>query len=225
MEMRMRTLRDCLILLCAAASFLARVDAATPLDTVVLSFSASHESPYMVSMRLATEFSVPVGFEGVPEDPEEPVTVTVANGTIRSALEKLVSADPRYKWNLTPEGAINIFPKNPSERLLDVNISHYEVKDSTRQRALDDLLDTPEVAAAFRAAGVKVRTPIAGGYEANGCSATFGVKLDNVSMRTALNAILKASGSVFWSATRYGSALQYLALPIAGSHCYGGPAH
>lgn len=214
-----------LVLLFAAASLSAGVDGSAVLETTVPSFSEAEQTPYMVLMKLATEFSVPIGFEGIAEYPEKAVTVTVVNGTVRTVIERLTSADPRYEWQVTPEGLVDIFPKNAGERLLDVKVSRYRVKNSSRQQALDDLLKTPEFTAALAAVGVTVRTPFSGTFVANGCVPRFSLELNDVSMRTAINDLARASGSAFWSATRYGSALQYLSLPIAGSYCYDRATH
>ncbi|MGI9072921.1 MAG: hypothetical protein ACR2JB_16800 [Bryobacteraceae bacterium] len=184
-----------MILLTTAVTLLARNGWASVWDRSVPSFSETKQAPYMVVMKLATEVSVPIGFEGVPEDPERAITVTTTGGTVRSVLEKLTSADPRYEWQMSPEGIIDILPKKPSERLLDLKISHYGTKNSASQQALDELLKAPEVAAALAAVGVSVRTPIIGAYAADGCVTNFSITLNDVSMRTALNVIVRASAA------------------------------
>ena len=207
-----------LALLAAEFMYASAGGAATSLETAVSSFSQTNATPYIVAMSLSTTYAIPIGFEGIPEDPENEVTVAVLGGTVRGVLDKLIAADPRYEWRVGPEGVIDIFPKSRENSPLDATVFQYRVERVGRQQALNYLLGRPEVASALTGLGVTVRTPVtADSYQTSGSIPAFSVALEEVSMRAALNAITRASGSLFWAATLYGQSLQYLSITIAGS--------
>ncbi|MBV9761422.1 MAG: hypothetical protein JO340_12725 [Acidobacteriaceae bacterium] len=196
----------------------AGIEAPNSLDIPVPSFSQTDTTAYMVAMNLSITYSVPIGFEGVPEDPEKSITITVSSSTIRGVLDELAMIDPRYEWRVGSDGVINIFPRRRSEALLDVKIAGFRVERVNRQQAIGTLLYSPEIARALTSLRVTERTPVtADTYQNTGSIPVFSLSLEGVSMRTALDAITRASGSLFWAATLYGKDLHYLSLTIAGS--------
>lgn len=186
------------------------------LDTSVGSFSRENTAMADIAIGIATELSVPLGFEGIPEDPEKRVSVSVANTTLRGLFDTLIRLDPRYEWTVAEDGVINIYPRDRKERMLDITVPEFRVQGKTRRAAMDQLIGTPAVLDMLSSLNVVIRTPIAGLPSATDSGPRVNLDLRNATIRRILNEILVGSGASAWSAVRYGDRLQYLSLSIGG---------
>ena len=137
---------------------------------------------------------------------EERFVITPAGPTLGETLDAIVATFPNYRW-LVDRGAVNIFPlKNPPV-LLDVVIADLKVEDN---QTLDDIIreisEKPEVRS------VAARFHLSPGFKEVGLSslerpgsvnseATNGLalRLHNVTVRQALNAVVRAHGNAIWS--------------------------
>lgn len=128
----------------------------------------------------------------------------------------MIRADPRYEWTLVDNRLIDIYPRNRSQRFLDITIPRFDVEDKTRNEALDQLTGTQAVQQMLSNLHARLHTPTFGALNLRDLGPKITVDLKDVSLRTILNAIVLDSGGSGWSAVRYGSHLQYLSLSVGG---------
>ncbi len=216
--------RTAMLVLAASAVSHAGLGAAQKegLDVPIDSFSEAGQPMYDAMRHLAEKADLPMGFEGRSEYPKTQITVQVTAGTVRSALTKLVEADPRYSWVVSKEGLVNIGPKelNAREDLLGTVVSAFTIKDLDSTQAVDELLATREISAKLMALGVKERRLIAGNQTSGWAGPKVSLSAHNSSMRSIMNELARASGSLMWVATRYGDRSQYITVFLSGRHTY-----
>lgn len=109
-------------------------------------------------------------------------------GTYRELIVELIKANPRYEW-VEHDGVVNVFPKSKLHKgrsPLDKRIETFEAADEWSNIAAWKLL---------KMAGV----PLVSGQDAYiSGSGKVSVSLSGVSVRDALNAIVKADGKAMW---------------------------
>lgn len=126
--------------------------------------------------------------------------IAFSPGTVRETLDAIVRANPEYRWQVD-EGVINLLPATDEPALLKVRINKLKVEDAQSiDRVLDNLLELPEVRTAITnlqlTPGVKlIIGPVAMDPERR---PKFTVEFENVMIREALNAIVRAYGRALW---------------------------
>jgi hypothetical protein len=172
------------------------------LNTPLSSFVREKTAVGNIAMGLATELSIPIGFEGLPEDPERDVTISATNTNLRTLLNDIIRADPRYEWSIADDSIIDMYPRDKRERFLDVIIPHFRVDSETRNVALDQLTKTTTFARLLTSLNARLHTPFAGPPDSNQSGPKISIDLQNASVRRILNAIVISSHGVGWSAVR-----------------------
>ena len=123
------------------------------------------------------------------------------NSTLRALLDAVVSVDPEYSWNVA-EGVVNFVPRDNESVFLRSIVSKLEVHEVEPKEALERLLALPEVHKVARLE-LGPRTVTGGPYAfaPDGSmpeKKKVSLKLTNVTVREALNAIAREHGSAVW---------------------------
>jgi hypothetical protein len=122
---------------------------------------------------------------------------------LHEALESIAKLDPRYK-SQTDNGVVNLLPTKGEPPLLKVRIKRFKVN-TDLNRALEQLLALEEVRDRSADLGLKQNTMtlLVGGTPIKSKSASIEIDLQNVSLREALNALVKAHGRAIWQYREY----------------------
>ncbi len=129
-----------------------------------------------------------------------------ARSSLRDVLDVFVRANPEYKWE-SDRGVINLTPAAGAPPLLDIRLARFRLqKVGSLGVALGRLLATPEVREGMTELNVQqgvLRVSGPGYYSPPGDRGGAGVrKLEvggvNLTVREALNAIVRAHGRAVW---------------------------
>ena len=156
--------------------------------------------------QLSHKYVVPVGLKEVADGPErmgEPITISVRSGNVRSVLNRIVAADPRYKWEET-SGVINVMPKEDSDDLLSTMVNDFQINGQSRMNLKQAIFDLPEVKSKLESMGVR---PLNAELITAASKDAFSIPpavLTNVTLRDVLNHIIKHSSSHYWVVSRFG---------------------
>lgn len=205
-----------LFALCIAAAPPLVPDTPRILGAPVNSFVRENTGLANIAIGAASELSVPMGFEGIAEDPERDATVSVRNTNVAGLLDALIRADPRYMWSLADNRIVDIYPRNPNQRFLDATVARFTIENKTRAAALDELIQTATFQHLLTNLRARIHTPVSGPPNLRDLGPKINIDLKDASLRTILNTLVLNSGGSAWSAVRYGNHLQYLSLGIGG---------
>jgi hypothetical protein len=121
-------------------------------------------------------------------------------GPLKEALDAIVKADPQYLWQVD-DRVINLRPLHDEPALLNVRINKLDVENASSVDAVvDKLFDLPEVKEAITklqlSPGVHLIVgPVSFNPER---LQKFSIECENVTVREALNAIVRAHGRSLW---------------------------
>lgn len=150
--------------------------------------------------------SVPGGIVSIPECREEMrYRFVLAGSSLNDVLDTVVSTDSRYKWQID-QGVVNLIPRKGIPELLNLHITKFYVREARiLDYALDQLLRLPEVQKRMAELNLSegVRRLKGSGYlREDGDDKDdpkLTVKCKDVTLREALNAIVRAHGRAVWS--------------------------
>ena len=148
----------------------------------------------------AEDYGVIIGLETDPRKPKPEVTIDLRDATLRDILNGIVESEPRYQWRESGE-YVEVFPTSGSSNLLDTPVSGFQVKDVRRGEAIDQLMSLPEVQALMISMSLKLRP--AGPWPRWAKDEKFSLSLNGVTLRQALQRIMKESGVKFWMFRTY----------------------
>lgn len=156
---------------------------------------------------LAGTDGVVIGFEA---DSQSPLLVKVEarDVTFRQLLDVIVLGHPQYRWREV-DGSIDFSPVSGGSHVLDTVIPNFEVKDAHFSDATNILLNLPEVQGSLAAMAL---TRNEEGYQPRSISKTFSLRLEQVTVRRALNEIARRSGTNFWAFRRFGDKERFFSL-------------
>jgi|SRR5208282_2162670 len=148
--------------------------------------------------------AVPGGVAFVEGCADEPKPVVHPRGTtLRQVLDNIVSGDSQYVWRIR-KGVVNLEPVKGLPVLLQTHLKRYDSGDLTDAISAASLLSSlPEIARAAAKHGFtqNVLGPGLGGVAQGPPSPKkpLGVRLHDVTLLDALNAIARANGHGVWS--------------------------
>ena len=190
-----------LLFLAAPATFGRQADR-NVLDQPVSSFVMRGRIDEILE-RLSQKYVVPIGLKEVAGGTGGLIKISVRSGTVRSVLNRIVAADPRYKWEET-SGVINVMPKEDSDDLLSTIVSDFQINGQSRINLKQAIFDLPEVKSkleSMRVSPLNVELITAASKDA--FSIPHAV-LTNVTLRDVLNHIIRHSSSHYWVVSRFG---------------------
>jgi hypothetical protein len=139
-------------------------------------------------------------------DPKRPL-FKQSGPTLRNALDSIVAADPTYKWT-SNRGVVNLVPSAGDPPLLKLRIRKFYIQNaSTAREVVDQLLMMPEVRKHALELGLRagyVRLGMSDLGRSAGTSkpvSKLTLKVENVTIREALNEIARAHGTAVWAYT------------------------
>ena len=180
------------------------------LDQQVRGFELRDVPPSLVLERVAKSRKAPIGFEAIPQESHK-INVIVERGTVRNVLDQIVQADSRYEWK-EADGVINVAPRQNKSPILETVVGSFSVAQVNRVDAISAIFELPEVKTKVAEMDVKRRDfgslPAKPYYSLP----RFSLKLRNVTVRTFLNEIMKASADNYWVFFRYGDHDEYFSV-------------
>ena len=120
--------------------------------------------------------------------------------SLNDILNAIVQADPQYTWQLD-NGVINILPTAGEPELLKIRVKKFRVVNATSVTlAYSKLMSLPEVRQAIVNLGLsdsfeRLQGPPATADDKKG----FSIRCKNVTLREALNAIVRADRKAVWT--------------------------
>jgi hypothetical protein len=144
---------------------------------------------------LADQYDVVIGVEADPKKPKSEVTLDLRDVTFHDILDGIVQSEPRYQWREI-DGCIEVLPVKHDISLMDTTISSFQVKDVFLEVAINELLSLTEVRAMTMTMNLNRRHPPNGPPQAG--LRKVSLALNGVTVRQALDRIIKQSGAKFW---------------------------
>lgn len=180
------------IVLAVATAISAQQNPAKASQVRVIKF---HGDMAALLAQLAQEFDVTIGLEADPKKPRSEVTLDLYDATFHDMLNGIVQSEPRYQWRESG-GCIEVLPVNNGLSLLDTPISSFQVKDVSREEAINQLLNLPEVRSIAMFMNLSRRA--ASNPPTRAGEGKVSLSLNGVTLRQALNRIIEQSGARFW---------------------------
>lgn len=144
----------------------------------------------------------PGGIVRITDCEAETVTqrLTAHSSTLQDLLEGIVLADARYRWEIN-DGVVNLIPRDGEAPLLGTRISKLEVTDAASiYLPLSKLMSLPEVREMTAKLQLSEGTHFSVMSAAlNSNAKRYSVSCENVTLREALNAIVRAHGRAVWA--------------------------
>jgi hypothetical protein len=145
--------------------------------------------------QIGSSYGVTIGLEVDPAQPHTYISVSLRNPTIDDVMNAVVQSAKRYRWERS-KNSIDVRPLSGSHPLLDTMIGKVIIDEGSRARAIDQLLDTPEVQGRMRALDLARSDLVKVADETHpGKSSRV---LENVSLREALHQISGDDTKQFW---------------------------
>ena len=148
----------------------------------------------------AEDYGVIIGLEADPGKPKPEVTIDLRDATLRDILNGIVESEPGYQWRESAE-YIEVFPTSGSSILLDTPVASFQVKDVRRGEAMNQLMSLPEVQALMISMNLNLRPASPSPTWAK--DEKFSLNLNGVTLRQAMQRIVKQSGARFWMFRTY----------------------
>jgi len=179
------------------------------------SFVLENGSLSVALQRLARKYHLLIGFESLPPTENQlKINVNIERGRIRDALDAIVATDPRYELTIS-QGAIEISPRSQRDLLMRVEFSRFRVDQVNRNEAIDALMNSPEVQAVLKNAGLRRREIMSLPGDATDNLPRFSLDLRQTTAREILNEIAIESRSAFWVFSRYGQHNEYVSIKMS----------
>jgi len=183
------------------------------LNQRAVSFAVKDTTLNLALQRVAREFDLAVGFESLPDSEAQPnINVNIEDGTLRDVLNSIIANDKRYFW--TPFGqTIDVSPL-ASDSLIKTIIPHYEIQRLNRRKAVDVLVNAPEIQSELQRRHIR-RREFSNFYDSTNSLKTVSLDLKQATVREILNAIAEASHSRFWTFHIYGKQNEYFSVRVS----------
>ena len=165
---------------------------------------------------ILTNVQLPGGVAEVSEYPTEAKPIPFPSGvTLRDALNSLVGTEPEYSWRIE-EGVVNLLPNARDLSLLNARLPEFRAENVTVREALSAVLAMPEVktrAAEFGLTDRCLQLLVGGRTRSEQNETRFNFRYTDLTMREALNAIVRAQRGGTWYYKEYYS-------DFDGKRCY-----
>jgi hypothetical protein len=158
-------------------------------------------------------FNISTGFEATASDPDNaPITLDLSGTDIVRVFDSIVSQRPVYMWAVE-NGVYDIYPKNPRDRISEMSIMTYVVKDASPQEASDAITRLSEFDRWLSEHHV-TRSEIISGrrWGVHPEQTKISLDLHGVSLRAILNQLIGKVGDNEWAIFRWGDKMQFVAV-------------
>ena len=177
--------------------------------TLVLNNTRVHE----VLGILSQQTKIPIGFEeasSVAGGENKLINIAIRRGSVRDALDAIVKADDRYKWEMTG-GVINVLPNNRDDCISNVIVANLVIKDSRVEDVGFAITDTPEVKKKLTSLGL-IDTRLREKQGSANLQVRLSISRIDVAVGQILNDLLRQDYIHHWAIVRYGPRAEYVAI-------------
>jgi len=187
-----------------------------PIEMAVTNLQIEAKNINQALAEIAYKYSVPISLEvAIDEDLSKGLSVQLKKGTLADVLDNIVKQKPSYTWEAM-ETTISVFPKTGFrdpllQTVLEIRIDHFVVPKGTAritfQRALTQTPELKYVLASYR---VRPLIEAFSSYEIKPFGRDFSLDVENVSVRSILDNVIKNSQTKYWFINREGENREYL---------------
>jgi len=170
---------------------------------------------YVLLGRVSQRFNFPQGVEFDGETPAGIASIKVADGTVADIVRELVGRMPDYKWQVIDD-VLNVMPRQPRNTVLDVRIHTLRLRRCAPVDFSHAIASIPEVKRWLKENRVVEQTLIAvvGHVEFPPSEPRISIEARDLTLREALNRIVKTPGLLRWAVTRYGEGGKHLSIIV-----------
>jgi hypothetical protein len=170
---------------------------------------------------IADKYNIPIGVEISPDDDllkERKILVQFDSGTLKDALNSVVSQNPLYTWNIEDD-VVNVFPKNNREpllkALLEARIETISIPPGTSRFSFrESLIKSPELKGILASFGVESNNEVFLSRDIAALGRGFSLSLSDVTVKSILNRVIRESETKYWIINRDGPHRQYVLLNL-----------
>jgi len=170
---------------------------------------------HLLLAKIAYQYNVPISLEVATDEDlldGKHLNLNVNNGTLAEVLDSIVKEKPSYAWDVS-EGTIKVFPKREFrdpllQTLLEVTISHFVVPGRTAKFTFRQVLtNRTELKNLLASYGVRPSNEAAHSSDVQSLGADFSLDLENASVRSILDHVIKNSQTKYWVISRSDNSL------------------
>jgi hypothetical protein len=171
-----------------------------------------------VLAKIAYTYNVPINLEVATNEDllkGKSLKVRLKKGTLADVLDNIIRQKPSYIWEAS-DGGIRVFPKSEFrdpllQTLLETNISHFTVSKSIGKLNFREALTRrPELTYLLASYGVQPSNEAFHRLDIQPFGGDFSLDLENVSVRSILDSVIKNSRTKYWFINRNGENREYL---------------
>ncbi len=180
--------------------------------TLVLRDTNVRNALYSLSIKAKT----PIGFIGVAGENGEArrINVKVVQRSIRETLDEIINSDNRYKWEVI-NGQINVSPASWPDNISDLTIEFLQLSEIEVGKVGAAILDAPKIRSYLETVNKKkTEGLIYSGPPIN--NAKISVVFSNITIRDALNEILRRGEARFWAIETFGKTDEFVRINLFG---------
>jgi hypothetical protein len=168
--------------------------------------------------HIAYKYGVPISLETAVDEnllKSKDLTVQLRNGRLADVLNLVVKEKPSYVWEAT-RGIVRVFPKEEFrdpflETLLAARISQFTVGKATAKLNFREALTRrSELKELLGSYGVRTSNEASHRRDIEPFGGDFSLNLENVSVRSILDKVIKDSRTKYWFIYRDGEHREYL---------------
>src|SRR4029077_12287469 len=158
-------------------------------------------------------YAIPIGLEISDTDPDNtPIVLDLPAKNPEAVFESIALQRPVYQWKLEG-GVYELYPKAVPDRISDMSIALYFIKDATPQEASDAITRLPELQR-WLSDHHSMRSDILSGprWGVHPEQTKISLELHNVTISAILNKLFSTVGGNGWTISRWGDKNQFLAI-------------
>ena len=170
--------------------------------------------------EVAYKYSVPISLEAATNEDfsvSSRVTVHVTSGKIADVLNSIVKQKPAYTWEVD-ESSIRVFPRSEFrdpllQTLLELRIGRFVLPKRTAKLTFRQTLSgRPELKSLLTSYGVRSSIEAFSPDDIAPFGPQFSLDVENATVRSILDSIIKDSPTKYWFINRHGENRQYLVI-------------
>lgn len=168
--------------------------------------------------KIAYTYNVPISLEVATNEDllkGKSLKVQLKKGTLADVLDNIIRQKPSYIWEAS-EGGMRVFPKRKYrdpllETLLETRIGRFTVSKSIGKLNFREALTRrPELAYLLASYGVRPSNEAFHRLDIQPLGGDFSLDLENVSVRSIMDSVIKNSRTKYWFINRNGDNREYL---------------
>jgi hypothetical protein len=189
-------------------------------DVVVTDLRLEGKTINQALAEVAYKYGVPISLEAATNEDflkSRRVTIQVTSGKIADVLDSIVEQKPAYTWEVS-KTSIRVFPKGEFrdpllQTLLELRIGRFVLPKRTAKLTFRQTLSgKPELKSLLSSYGVRSSIEAFSPYDISPFGDDFSMDVENATVRSILDSIIKDSPIKYWFINRNGENRQYLVI-------------